>query len=426
MDRITFIILIFQFGYCNSQQSVTLNLETREWNAARKEFYTHNLLPVQFITSPDSTIVLMNLDTISRYALFYIKVQGKTDIHNGSYLKIMTGYNKHNKFLIIPDKNNNGKYDDELVYTIDMNEPVTSELDFYKRLPLLMIDSIEVYNNQNKTEYKSLELKLGIRKLNGKYFENIKQLEEANNYYLVIYAIKYYSAIIKKGNYQYEVAVILNPVMKNIPDFPGIAQDGSIIIIYRKMYAKDTVISFMPLAVLNNRNSAFKNSFKLGKDFYKINHLSIQEKKLALTKLFKTDQQDRITIADKDHQGLSAILSDNSYTLLDFTGSWCKPCQVILPKLQLLYDIYYTKIKFISIAVENDLETARNYHEKTGIKWKMVYENLNCNDVECLKNKLNVNGFPTLILIDRNRKIVFHEAGVQAIDELEQLLQKLF
>jgi thiol-disulfide isomerase/thioredoxin len=426
MNYQIFFFLLVQSVYCQSQQAITLNLETKVWDSQRKKFYIQKIWPEKFISLTDSSYILQNLDTVSRYALYRLTFQSKTDINKGCYLSILIGPNNHEQIIMVIDKNNNENFSDDGVYTVDMKKPVTSYNDFYCRAPTILIDSLIVYNKQNKEEYKSIKLKLGVSKTTDDYFENFEQLKVANSFILDVYVMEYYSSKLQQGNDKYEFAVALNPLTQRFSDYPGTVQGGSVIILYKALDTRDSVISFLPLFQPNPSNSGLKNAFALGNDIFKINKLSVSEKKLMLTKSFHTDFKELNSIVEKRHDGLSGLLSDSAYTLLDFSGSWCKPCQTILPKLQMLYKTYNSKVAFVTVAVENDPETAQRYHAKTGNEWRMVYENLNCSDEQCLKKKLNVNGFPTLILIDRNKQIVFQNTGTQAIDELEQLFQKLF
>lgn len=426
MNYRIFFFLLVQSVYCQSQQAINLNLETKEWDTQRKKFYIQKIWPEKFISLPDSSYILQTLDTVSPYALYHIALQSKTDINKGCYLSILTGPNNHEQIVVVIDKNNNKNFGDDRIYTVDMKKPVTSYNDFYCRIPTILIDSLIIYNKQNKEEYKSIKLKFGVSKTTGDFFENFEQFKEANNFILDVYVTEYYSTKLQQGNDEYEIAVALNPLTSRFSDYPGTVQGGSVIILYKTLDTKDTVISFLPLFLRNPPKSGLKNSFALGNEIFKINKLSMSEKKLMLTKTFNKDFKELNSVVKKGHDGLYGLLSDSAYTLLDFSGSWCKPCQMILPKLQMLYKMYNSKVAFVTIAVENDPETAQQYHTKTGNEWRMVYENLNCSDEQCLKNKLNVNGFPTLILIDRNKQIVFQNTGTQAIDELEQLFQKLF
>lgn len=131
-----------------------------------------------------------------------------------------------------------------------------------------------------------------------------------------------------------------------------------------------------------------------------------------------------LTEENTSHE-LVDILMESSYTLIDFSGSWCKPCQVILPKLQSMYKRYGNQVKFVTIAVEDDFSTAEKFHKQTGSQWKMIYENINCRSGNCLKNIFATSGYPTLVLIDKDKKVLFNEAGTDAVNGVEKVIKSL-
>ncbi|HEU5164576.1 MAG TPA: TlpA disulfide reductase family protein [Chitinophagaceae bacterium] len=426
MKAITFFFLYVQSVCCLGQQTISLNLKAKEWDIQRKNFYAHKYLPKKFISMTDSAYILRNQDTVSRYAIYSITIQNRTALNRGCYLNILIGPNNHQQLILVIDNNKNENFGDDSVYIVDMRQPVSSEYDFYNRLPVIAIDSLHIYNKQNKIEYKGIKLKLGVSASNGEKFEYFEQLKTASSFFLDVYITEYYSATLQRGNETYEFGVASNPLIQGFSEYPGTNNGGSILIQYKKLVEKDTVIRFLPLHRIKNKNPDPRNAFTIDGDIFIIDKLTIDNKRLTLSKSSHQDARELKLIVKKNHEGLSGLLSDSVYTLLDFSGSWCKPCQVILPKLNILYKKYNSMVKFITVAVENNLETAQQYHNKTGNEWQMVYENLNCRDEQCLKNKLNVSGYPTLILIDTNKRIVFQNAGSEAIDELEQLFQKLF
>jgi thiol-disulfide isomerase/thioredoxin len=423
-----FILFFFCFGYCFviAQEPVNIKLEKKDWDSNRKSFNIKRIKSEKSISNLDLPLRLMNGDNITQYVNFVITIQRETENFKWSFLKVLVAPNQNQQLNIVVDKNDNHNFSDDSVYTINMKDRVTSFKDFFKRLPMITIDSLKVINQKNEVEYKTINLKLGVCKLNGEHFETIDQLIKSGNYNLDIYTVEYYSGSIQTENENYEFAVALNPVTQNFSGYPGTSETDGAVFFYKSLLTKDTLLNMVPIGLWNTSNSFVKNIISIGKDTFKISALSLHQKELTLLNFPQTDNQP-IELTDENiDTDFWGIINDNSYTLLDFSGSWCKPCEIILPKLKDLYSRFGSKVNFATIAIENDYFTAQKHHIKTGVSWKMTYENLNCIDDKCLKNIFGVLGYPTLVIIDNNRKIIFHEEGTEAVEKAEQLFQKLF
>lgn len=97
------------------------------------------------------------------------------------------------------------------------------------------------------------------------------------------------------------------------------------------------------------------------------------------------------------------------YVVLDFWGTWCKPCISGMPKMKRYLEKYKDKMEIVGIAQESDdgtrwkqfLDKNKDYH------WQQV---LNRPDEDYIL-KYSVAGFPTKIIIDRLGKIVARFVG---------------
>jgi thiol-disulfide isomerase/thioredoxin len=99
--------------------------------------------------------------------------------------------------------------------------------------------------------------------------------------------------------------------------------------------------------------------------------------------------------------------------LLDFWGTWCKPCIQLIPKLKEIYSKYGSKnFELLSIANDNNMEKWKNMVSLKGMNWTNVI------DLDESVTKLyKISAFPTLILIDENGKIVKVEASEEDVEE---------
>jgi thiol-disulfide isomerase/thioredoxin len=140
----------------------------------------------------------------------------------------------------------------------------------------------------------------------------------------------------------------------------------------------------------------------------------------------------------KDLFGKRLSLKDinaNSYVLLDFWGSWCKPCRANNPKLIKLYK-QYNHLGFNIIGIAHDdnsidewkkaIETDNIgiwYHTLRGFDLNKLAKNEpNESDIGY---KYGVNIFPTQILINKAGIIIARYEG-ENIKNLESKLQELF
>ena len=124
------------------------------------------------------------------------------------------------------------------------------------------------------------------------------------------------------------------------------------------------------------------------------------------------------------------------YTLLFFTGSWCKPCKILLDSL-LLFHQQHPETNIISINNERDSVQFNNYIDKYQIPWKVILDMESMGLFETLKNMFDkdsqrepisytevydIDSFPTIFLINFQRKILHVADG---LDESIKLLKKI-
>lgn len=108
------------------------------------------------------------------------------------------------------------------------------------------------------------------------------------------------------------------------------------------------------------------------------------------------------------------------YLLLDFWGTWCKPCIMELPNLKHAYQ--YTnreKLDFLSIAHDRP-EALKKYLQKDSIPWNQIISTNDNNIVDTYE----VLGFPTTFLIDPEGKIIAKNLqGENLLDTLNHYLE---
>ena len=105
------------------------------------------------------------------------------------------------------------------------------------------------------------------------------------------------------------------------------------------------------------------------------------------------------------------------YVLLDFWGSWCKPCRASHPHLKELYAKYKDKgFEIIGIAQELAATPEQRRKlwtgaiEQDGLSWLQVMDNENIEKFSAVK-EYGVGAFPTKILLDRDGNIIGRYVG---------------
>ncbi len=55
------------------------------------------------------------------------------------------------------------------------------------------------------------------------------------------------------------------------------------------------------------------------------------------------------------------VIADNTITLVDFTATWCGPCQQLKPELHKMAEEFDGKIKFVEVDVDKSRDIAEKY-----------------------------------------------------------------
>jgi thiol-disulfide isomerase/thioredoxin len=119
-------------------------------------------------------------------------------------------------------------------------------------------------------------------------------------------------------------------------------------------------------------------------------------------------------------------LKGEKLTLIDFWATWCKPCNVAIPELNKIYDLYQDKgVAIIGVNCDGPRSVSKvaPFSKSKQIQYPVLID-INS---ELLKD-FNVTGFPTLIVVDANDKVVWVHEGFVAGDteliiaEIEKLL----
>lgn len=172
----------------------------------------------------------------------------------------------------------------------------------------------------------------------------------------------------------------------------------------------------------------FKQKIKVNNTILEITDFQADKQIVTISKRPASDSDFGWNVGDylpEDIQG--EYFSDNfkrkKYNILNFWGSWCYPCLLEIPDLKQLYKNNTELINLVNISCESKQEGISKAKEiiiKEKIAWKQIYSLLN--EKDALSKLLNVNSFPTLIVVDDRGMIIARESGLGNIDTIKEKL----
>ncbi len=120
-----------------------------------------------------------------------------------------------------------------------------------------------------------------------------------------------------------------------------------------------------------------------------------------------------------DFNGGQHRLSDfrGRVVVLEFMASWCPPCKVEVQYLKELNKLYEGKVVIISISLDTDDSSARNFWMEYNVSWYMTRNTT-------IGSMYGVYYIPTLLIIDKDGVIRFREEGLTSFEELVNIVDR--
>ena len=112
---------------------------------------------------------------------------------------------------------------------------------------------------------------------------------------------------------------------------------------------------------------------------------------------------------DLDGNPISLQQYSGKVVLLDFWAVWNGFCTGEVLRVQKIYDTYKDKgFEVIGVSLDTDETKLRNYLKENSIPWRQIYSGL---ERQCpLAQQYDVRSIPTRWLMDRDGKLIAHEA----------------
>jgi thiol-disulfide isomerase/thioredoxin len=105
--------------------------------------------------------------------------------------------------------------------------------------------------------------------------------------------------------------------------------------------------------------------------------------------------------------------------LVDFWATWCGPCRREMPNVQALYGKEANRgLEVVGVSLDEDLEALAEYLDENAIPW----ETLAGEGTQDLAEQYGVRGIPTMMLVDKEGKVVAVSHGVAPLLPLVEKL----
>ena len=144
-----------------------------------------------------------------------------------------------------------------------------------------------------------------------------------------------------------------------------------------KHYLKEILLFIIMITVLANGISLYKSSY-------------LNQEALHLAS---------ITL----HDGLKYMLDDTKPTLIHVWAIWCPTCKIEASNIQTLSNHYNVLTIAVKSGSNDDIQT---WLQENNYTFKVINDS-NAN----LASHFNVSVFPTTLIYDKNKKLVFSDVG---------------
>jgi len=336
-------------------------------------------------------------------------------IPNQIYLFIGVNESKKEKYVVV-DANNNHDFSDDRLYTFSLpDKPLTREEKAERAVSL----KITPDPNKNNT------VNIGVDPFN--YFPYTYPSTQDKRLEVIIVFTEYMEAQTQIEG----TPVVIQAIPASSLFQRDLDEETNFNIIYHDKANKQIHKNF----------SAAKDTFQINDRLYKlskIDHPNIYLKEIsAITdSSYSGSLFPAVHAKDINNKNIVSVndLIKNKYVFIDFWGSWCGPCIQSIPELKSLYE----KIKgradvlMLGIAYENDekdVEKVKEIINSNKMRWLNLWHSTKEQNITTsIIKKLNINAFPTYLIIDNTGKIVYKEDNSKntqgAIAFFEELIKK--
>lgn len=327
--------------------------------------------------------------------------------NNQKFLYSISGF-KSDKQIVITDSNLNLDFSDEQIIAVDNNLRYEVESNKYM---IHEIPSIKISDNNNNYFYTRTVPYYG-------YLQPVRD-EKLENYKIVTEYDERYEGFFNLKNKKYKVAL-------NNKSLRGVE-----VLIAKSHLPFPSVKKYHKYLAYN-----INDTILLEKNHYNIKSFDTKNNSLVLEKLpeninpvgYRVGEQidfDYVDIKTQKEANLHQLVaSDNDFILLDFWGTWCKPCLELTPDLKRM-NTNYSNLKILGIALDRQQDKVEKYIFKKKLNWSHSFQKgipKSRDKSPKLLEDLRIYKFPTFILINSDGAIVYRGTGNQALKEIEEVI----
>lgn len=130
-----------------------------------------------------------------------------------------------------------------------------------------------------------------------------------------------------------------------------------------------------------------------------------------LQQINKNDERKTIQLSDLKGKGV----------MVNFWGTWCKPCEAEMPYMQNLYEEYKDKgIEIVAVNLDSTKLVVHRFIEKYDLTFPVVYDSS-----EEVMNAYNVGPIPSSFFINPEGEIIETVEGSLTLEKLEGYLKQI-
>jgi len=319
----------------------------------------------------------------------------------------VSGKNNKGKRVIITDTNNNLDFSDEKVYEYD----TATRKDLLEQLPDQTVHYQYAYNG--KVYERTFHLKASPIP---SYYSYRNPVEE--KLYLVSMQHEYREGFFTLDNKTYKIQAATN----NQPRFAYKASNTSIQV--QLPESKEPVeYAVGDTLTVNNRRyrfsgiSAFGDTLRLSYVGHGAVMYGVDSGKIAYN----------ITTKDLSGQPFNLDQFKGKYVLIDFWGTWCKPCISAIPDLVRISRRFKDKVQVVSVAYDNpeNMNALKAMIQTSGMNWIHLFQEMSDLDKKPIIDQYKIKAYPTQILIDPAGKILSRTSSADKGVYIEKKLSRL-
>lgn len=319
---------------------------------------------------------------------------------------------RNGKQILTPNLNFDDNFLDDIKIEFNDNFRINASNEKIKsELPLLKFKYWYSHEGEIDTLTRSIRIFPSLNDFRFSFTEN----ENSKKSRLITELRDYWKGEIQLGNERMDIAV------------QGFSRN------YLEIFVKPSNKNFSNKDFIYNENYRYslKDTFLIQEQSFLIDSISndiskIYFKKLDKKKVYGFRESEKIKNYDLQNLNDNIIslynyLEEGKLTILNFWGTWCRPCVKEIPDLKKIQEVYKNNIKLLSVAYDGNLDKVKTYVDENNMKWTHFFHNRKMRNG--IIKDLEVKYYPTTFLINAKGKIIYRGSGEQALDEIRRILK---